>query len=75
MDRTHLAALRWMVPRERQELPTLLMKFAPQFGLEEVPDPFGGPSSGYDKAMDLIEAGCAGLLEGFRSEFKAARSG
>jgi protein-tyrosine phosphatase len=75
MDRTHLAALRWMVPRERQELPTLLMKFAPQLGLEEVPDPFGGPSSGYDKAMDLIEAGCSGLLEGFRSEFKAARSG
>jgi protein-tyrosine phosphatase len=75
MDRTHLAALRWMAPRDRQDLPTLLMQFAPQLGLDEVPDPFGGPSSGYDQAIDLIEAGCRALLDGFRSEFKAARSG
>jgi len=75
MDRTHLAALRWMVPRDRHDLPTLLMKFAPQLGVDEVPDPYGGPSSGYDQAIGLIEAGCRGLLEGFRSEFKAARSG
>src|SRR3569832_624370 len=69
MDRTHLAALRWMVPRERQDIPTLLMRFAPQLGVDEVPDPFGGPSSGYDLAMDMIEQGCRGLLEGFQSEF------
>lgn len=75
MDRTHLAALRWMMPRDRQDLPTLLMRFAPQLGLDEVPDPFGGPAAGYDKAMDLIEAGCRGLLEGFQQEFKEARSG
>jgi protein-tyrosine phosphatase len=75
MDRTHLAALRWMAPRERQDIPTLLMRFAPQLGVDEVPDPFGGPSSGYDLAMDMIEQGCRGLLEGFQSEFKAARSG
>jgi protein-tyrosine phosphatase len=75
MDRTHLAALRWMVSRERQDLPTLLMRFAPQLGVDEVPDPYGGPSAGYDKAIDLIEIACRGLLEGFQSEFKAARSG
>jgi protein-tyrosine phosphatase len=75
MDRTHLAALRWMAPRDRQDLPTLLMQFAPQLGVDEVPDPFGGPSSGYNQAIDLIEAGCRALLDGFRSEFKAARSG
>jgi protein-tyrosine phosphatase len=75
MDRTHLAALRWMVPRERQDIPTLLMQFAPHLGLEEVPDPYGGPAAGYDKAMDLIEAACKGLIEGFQSEFKEARSG
>ncbi len=75
MDRTHLAALRWMVPRERQDIPTLLMRFAPELNIDEVPDPFGGPAAGYDQAMDLIEAGCRGLFEGFRSELKAARSG
>src|SRR6185295_6866164 len=70
MDRSHLAALRWMVARERGDLPTLLMKFAPQFRIDEVPDPYGGPPVGYEQAFDLIEAGCRGLLEGFRSEFK-----
>ena len=75
MDRTHLAALRWMVARERQDIPTLLMRFAPELNLDEVADPYGGPAAGYDAALDLIEAGCRGLFEGFRSELKAARSG
>ena len=75
MDRTHLAALRWMVARERQDIPTLLMQFAPQLGLDEVPDPYGGPSSGYGQAFDMIELACKGLLESFRSELTAARSG
>ena len=75
MDRTHLAAMRWMSPRERRDRPTMLMKFAPQLGVEEVPDPFGGPARGYEEALNLIEAACKGLLAGFQSELKAARSG
>jgi protein-tyrosine phosphatase len=75
MDRTHLAALRWMMPRERQDIPTLLMRFAPELNLDEITDPFGGPAAGYSQAFDLIEAGCRGLLAGFQSEFKAARAG
>lgn len=75
MDRSHLAAMRWMAPRDRQDRPTLLMKFAPELGVEEVPDPFGGPASGYEQALNLIEAACKGLLAGFQSEFKAARPG
>jgi len=74
MDSTHLAALRWMASRERQDRPTLLMKFAPQLGIAEVADPFGGPAAGYAQALDLIEAACKGLLEGFQSELKASRS-
>src|SRR6185437_12243711 len=42
MDRTHLAALRWMVARERQDIPTLLMRFAPELNLDEVADLFEG---------------------------------
>jgi protein-tyrosine phosphatase len=75
MDRTHLAALRWMVSRERQDIPTLLLRFAPELNLDEIADPFGGPAAGYDQALDLIEVGCRGLLAGFQSELKAARSG
>jgi protein-tyrosine phosphatase len=61
MDRTHLAAMRWMAPRPVADRPQLLLKFAPQYGLE-ITDPFGGPLRGYEESLDLIEAGCKGLL-------------
>ena len=75
MDRSHLAAMRWMMPRARENVPVLLMKFAPQLGLDEVADPYGGPPAGYGQAFDVIEQACRGLLESFRSELTAARSG
>jgi protein-tyrosine phosphatase len=62
MDRSHLAAMRWMAPRAVADRPQLLLKFAPQVGLIEIGDPFGGPARGYEEALDLIEAGCKGLL-------------
>jgi protein-tyrosine phosphatase len=62
MDRSHLAAMRWMAPRAVADRPQLLLKFAPQVGLIEIGDPFGGPARGYEEALDLIEAGCRGLL-------------
>jgi protein-tyrosine phosphatase len=75
MDRTHLATMRWMAPRDRQDRPTMLMKFAPQLGVEEVPDPYRGPARGYEEALNLIEAACQALFEGFQSELKAAKRG
>ena len=62
MDRTHLAAMRWMAPRPFADRPQLLLKFAPNVGAIEIGDPFGGPVRGYEEALDLIEAGCKGLL-------------
>ena len=66
MDRSHLAAMRWMAPRAVAERPQMLMKFAPQVGVLEVADPYGGPPRGYEAALDLIEAGCKGLLDSLR---------
>ena len=62
MDRTHLAALRWMAPRGMMDRPQMFLRFAPDIGVKEVADPYGGPSRGYDEALDLIESGCIGLL-------------
>ncbi len=28
----------------------------------DVPDPYGGPDAGFDRALDLVEAACRGLL-------------
>lgn len=66
LDRSHLAAMRWMAPRAVADRPQMLMKFAPQMGVVEVADPYGGPQRGYDAALDLIEAGCRGVFESLR---------
>jgi protein-tyrosine phosphatase len=62
MDRSHLAALRWMASRKWQDRPQMLMRSAPDLNVIDIPDPYGGPASGYAQALDLIEAGCKGLL-------------
>ena len=62
MDRTHLAAMRWMAPRKLQDRPQMLMRSAPELNIVDIPDPYGGPASAYAKALDLIEAGCRGLF-------------
>jgi protein-tyrosine phosphatase len=72
MDRTHLAAMRWMAPRGLMDRPQMFMKFAPGAAVTDVADPFGGPVRGYEQALDLIEAGCTGLLEQLKPLVKTA---
>jgi protein-tyrosine phosphatase len=72
MDRSHLATMRWLAPRGLMNRPQMFMKFAPQVGVPEVPDPFGGPVEGYGQALDLIEYGCAGLLEHVKAMARTA---
>jgi len=40
----------------------LLLSYAPKAGLREVPDPYYGGPEGFDRVIDLVEAGCAGFL-------------
>lgn len=41
----------------------LLMSFAPDCGVIEVPDPYYGGREGFECVLDLVEAASAGLLE------------
>lgn len=62
MDRTNLAAMRWMAPAGCTDRPQLLMRHAHQAGATDVVDPYGGGVADYERALDLIEKGCAGLM-------------
>lgn len=62
MDRGHLAELRRRCPPEHQHRLRLLMDFAPQATEREVPDPYYGTAAGFEQVLDLVEAGCEGLL-------------
>ncbi len=67
MDRSHLQALRKLAPAGLTDRPRLFMESAPHAGPAEVIDPWGGDDAAYERALDLIEAGCAGLLERLRA--------
>lgn len=62
MDRSTLAALRWMAPSGRTDVPQLLMRHVPQAAAIDVIDPYGGTTEDYERALRLIEKGCAALM-------------
>jgi protein-tyrosine phosphatase len=74
MDRTHLVAMRSMAPAGLTDRPQMFMKFAPLLGRRDVVDPYGGSTDDYEDAIDLIEAGCAGLLRHFQEQSMTARA-
>lgn len=62
MDRANIASLRELAnPVDHQKL-HLMMSFDDAFGEEEVPDPYYGGDSGFDRVLDMIESASAGLL-------------
>ena len=67
MDRGHLGLLLGQCPPERRDALALFLSFAPQTSPLDVPDPYYGGSDGFERVLDMIEAGSAGLLEHIRA--------
>lgn len=41
----------------------MLMSYAPDLGVTEIPDPYGGGMQGFNIALKMIERACSGLLK------------
>ncbi len=67
MDRGHHSRLSRLCPRGREQRLHLFMRYAPQFGVPDVPDPYYGGADGFEQVLDMIEAGCDGLLGHIRN--------
>jgi len=72
LDSTHLGALEEMRPgfspdHDRAVL-DLMMRFAPQYGTEDVPDPYYGGKDGFQNVFDMIKSACEGLLNHIREQ-------
>lgn len=70
MDRSHQHALGALCPPGRQDRLHLFLSFAPQLGLRDVPDPYYGGPDGFEKVLDMIEAGSRGLLDHIKARLK-----
>ncbi len=75
LDSTHLRALEEMRPgfspdHDRAVL-ELMMRFAPQYGTDDVPDPYYGGQKGFQNVFDMIKSACEGLLNHIRERMDA----
>lgn len=62
MDKDNYDDLLALCPEAHTRKLRLFMAFAPELHVEEVPDPYYGGASGFDRVLDLVEAASAGFL-------------
>ncbi|NDY94654.1 low molecular weight protein-tyrosine-phosphatase [Wenzhouxiangella limi] len=68
MDRSNLAALRKMAPEEVGSRVDLVMSLAPDYGLDEVPDPYYGGDEGFQRVIDMLETAADRLIAELRAQ-------
>ena len=61
MDRDNLAWLESRCPEDHRHKLALLLEFAPELKVSEVPDPYYGGPQGFEHVLDLIEMASAKL--------------
>jgi len=66
MDRENYANLLVICPQGLEHKIRLLMEYAPHRPEREIPDPYFGGDSGFDRVLDMLEEAVAGLLEDIR---------
>ncbi len=69
MDRSNLADLQAMAPDDARAEIALIMSLAPDYGLDEVPDPYYGLADGFERVLDMLEVAAERLV----SELLAAQ--
>jgi protein-tyrosine phosphatase len=62
MDEDNLLDLQEICPAEYLHKVQLFLEYAPNLNLKEVPDPYYGGPSGFDRVLDMVEIASEGLL-------------
>ena len=72
MDRTNSQGLLKLAPKDKQNKVHLMMEFAPNLGVREIPDPYFGGKEGFDYVCQLVDAAARGLLHNLMSKPSSA---
>lgn len=73
MDRENFENLRAIAPMGMEQKIRLFLEFAPQRPEREVPDPYFGGPSGFDRVLDMVEEAANGLLADIRRHYLKER--
>jgi protein-tyrosine phosphatase len=68
MDRDNYTDLLRLCPEGLEAKLHLFMDFAPELEVQEVPDPYYGGPSGFERVFDMVEQASHGLLQRIREE-------
>jgi low molecular weight protein-tyrosine phosphatase len=63
MDKNNLQALRDICPSEHLEKLFMVMDFAPEYGITEVPDPYFSSIAGFEAVFDMLDIATAEFLQ------------
>lgn len=69
MDRQNYRHLRTICPAGLEHKLKLFLEYAPHLDESEVPDPYYGAESGFERVMDLVEAAAVGLVAEIRNRW------
>jgi len=79
MDEKNLEYLKALSPARHAHKAELFLNYSPTRGQAgnqiEVPDPYMGEDKDFERALNLIEHGCAGLLKHLLNELAVSASG
>jgi protein-tyrosine phosphatase len=70
MDRNNYDDLISLCPTEHQSKLYLFLEFATGLGEDEVPDPYYGGITGFERVLDMIELASQGLLAEIRQQHR-----
>jgi len=70
MDQENFMELGELCAERHRDKIQLLMDFAPKLRTREVPDPYAGGPTGFERVFDLVEAAAEGLLEDIRRRYR-----
>ena len=63
MGREHLSHMRQIAPTRCKHKIELFLDYGDRFHGKDIPDPYGGTARDYDLMLDMVEDGCAGLVQ------------
>jgi len=67
MDRANLEQMNAIRPDDAIARVQLVMELAPDYGMEEVPDPYYGGRTGFVQVIEMLEAAAEALVRELRS--------
>jgi len=68
MDRSNYEDLEGICPPEHLSKLRMFLEFSPDSGITEVPDPYYGGATGFERVLDLIEQAAEALLADIRQQ-------